>query len=71
MRGYDLLASQAYLPGILSDLKEGYWIGPDLPLSHLSVVSKRFFSGPSVWPSPMFCPEKISETQLRNTSTPC
>lgn len=52
MRGYDVLASQNYDAGLLPDLKEGYYIGVDMPPSDPAVVARRFFMGPNVWPEP-------------------
>ncbi|MCJ1251311.1 hypothetical protein MMC30_008543 [Trapelia coarctata] len=49
-RGYDVLASQSYDPNVAPDLKEGFYIGHDLPLEHPVVQAQRFFMGPNVWP---------------------
>ncbi|KAK3680864.1 putative 2OG-Fe(II) oxygenase family oxidoreductase, partial [Podospora appendiculata] len=51
-RGYDVLASQVYDTSgeVLPDLKEGFYVGHDLPLSDPVVVARRFFMGPNVWP---------------------
>lgn len=49
-RGYDVLQSQAYDTESAPDLKEGFWIGPEVPLDDPVVVAKRFFMGPNVWP---------------------
>ncbi|PWY76501.1 Clavaminate synthase-like protein [Aspergillus sclerotioniger CBS 115572] len=49
-RGYDVLASQSYEPGILPDLKEGWYVGEDLPDDHPRVQAGRFFMGRNVWP---------------------
>ncbi|OKL59532.1 hypothetical protein UA08_04990 [Talaromyces atroroseus] len=49
-RGYDVLASQTYDAGVLPDLKEGFYVGHDVPLDDEKVLAKRFFMGPNVWP---------------------
>ncbi|RAK98992.1 isopenicillin N synthase family dioxygenase [Aspergillus ibericus CBS 121593] len=49
-RGYDVLASQSYEPGILPDLKEGWYVGEDLPDEDPRVQAGRFFMGSNVWP---------------------
>lgn len=49
-RGYDVLASQAYDEDNLPDLKEGFYVGPDVPLDDPAVQQRRFFMGPNVWP---------------------
>ncbi|KAL2126049.1 hypothetical protein VTI74DRAFT_1863 [Chaetomium olivicolor] len=49
-RGYDVLASQSYHADTLPDLKEGFYVGPDVPLDDPEVQAGRFFMGPNVWP---------------------
>lgn len=50
-RGYDVLASQAYEAGIMPDLKEGWYVGEDLPDEDPRVQAGRFFMGRNVWPA--------------------
>ena len=50
-RGYDVLASQAYDDGSFTDLKEGFYVGHNIPLYDEVVKQKRFFMGPNVWPN--------------------
>ena len=50
-RGYDVLATQSYEPDVLPDLKEGYFIGEDLPDTDPRVQQQRWFMGQNVWPS--------------------
>lgn len=49
-RGYDVLASQSYHADVLPDLKEGFYVGHDVPLDDPKVQARRFFMGPNVWP---------------------
>ncbi len=57
-RGYDVLASQAYDDKSLPDLKEGFYVGPDVPLEDKAVKQRRFFMGPNVWPDATALPEE-------------
>ncbi|KAL1884582.1 hypothetical protein Plec18167_002172 [Paecilomyces lecythidis] len=53
-RGYDMLASQAYGKDLLPDLKEGFYIGIDIP--ETDPRAGRFFTGPNVWPDESLLP---------------
>ncbi|GAD92453.1 2OG-Fe(II) oxygenase family oxidoreductase, putative [Paecilomyces variotii No. 5] len=53
-RGYDMLASQAYGKDLLPDLKEGFYIGIDIPKT--DPRAGRFFTGPNVWPDESLLP---------------
>ncbi|KAL8722881.1 MAG: hypothetical protein Q9225_000714 [Loekoesia sp. 1 TL-2023] len=55
-RGYDVLASQSYEPDVMPDLKEGFYIGQDLPPSSPLVQKRRFFMGSNVWPPSSLLP---------------
>jgi len=55
-RGYDAIASQSYEEGVLPDLKEGFFVGQDIPADDERVRARRFFMGPNVWPSSQLLP---------------
>ncbi|KAF2152737.1 putative 2OG-Fe(II) oxygenase family oxidoreductase [Myriangium duriaei CBS 260.36] len=57
-RGYDVLASQSYHAENLPDLKEGFYVGHDVPIDDPKVKARRFFMGPNVWPAPAVLPEQ-------------
>jgi isopenicillin N synthase-like dioxygenase len=61
LRGYDVLASQSYEDGILPDLKEGYYVGIDLPAHDPRVQAGRILMGSNVWPDPSW----LSEEEFR------
>lgn len=56
-RGYELLKSQILEEGTLPELKEGFYIGDEIPKSHPYFVNKKLNSGPNMWPSPQTLPD--------------
>ncbi|KAI1341843.1 hypothetical protein F5Y15DRAFT_348869 [Xylariaceae sp. FL0016] len=50
-RGYEQLRSQILEEGTRPDLKEGFYIGADIPETHPYFVHKKLNSGPNQWPS--------------------
>ncbi|KAI5917196.1 putative 2OG-Fe(II) oxygenase family oxidoreductase [Camillea tinctor] len=51
-RGYDAMESQSYHINARPDLKEGFFVGHDVPMDDPKVKAKRFFMGQNVWPEP-------------------
>ncbi|CAG8260614.1 unnamed protein product [Penicillium nalgiovense] len=50
-RGYERLRSQNFEKRTKGDLKEGFYLGKDLPLDDAYVVQRRFGQGPNKYPS--------------------
>lgn len=49
-RGYEMLRSQILEEGTQPELKEGFYIGDEIPKSHPYFVNKKLNSGPNQWP---------------------
>jgi isopenicillin N synthase-like dioxygenase len=49
-RGYEMLRSQMLEEGTQPELKEGFYIGAELPTTHPYFIHKKLNSGPNQWP---------------------
>lgn len=49
-RGYEMLRSQILEEGTQPELKEGFYIGAEIPKTHPYFVEKKLNSGPNQWP---------------------
>lgn len=64
-RGYEPLGDQQLQPDSPADLKEGYYMGRDLPLDHPQVKAGKFNHGPNVWPTQLPDFQPLMETYLQ------
>lgn len=49
-RGYEMLRSQILEEGTEPELKEGFYIGAEIPKTHPYFIEKKLNSGPNQWP---------------------
>ncbi|GKT58294.1 2OG-Fe(II) oxygenase [Colletotrichum tofieldiae] len=49
-RGYEMLRSQILEAGTQPELKEGFYIGAEIPENHPYFINKKLNSGPNQWP---------------------
>ncbi|KAH7378230.1 putative oxidoreductase [Pyrenochaeta sp. MPI-SDFR-AT-0127] len=61
-RGYERLRSQNFEKRTQGDLKEGYYFGLDLPLSHPKVTAGTFGLGPNKYPQHVKNPDHFKRT---------
>ncbi|RFU36334.1 hypothetical protein B7463_g66, partial [Scytalidium lignicola] len=64
-RGYEVVGNQALQEGTLPDLREGFYIGLDLPATDPRVQSKAFLMGPNQWPSEDVLPATIFRNPMQ------
>ncbi|CAI7589298.1 unnamed protein product [Penicillium pancosmium] len=58
-RGYECLRSQNFEKQGKGDLKEGFYMGKNLPLSDQYVIDKRFGQGPNKYPAELRDPKEF------------
>ncbi|KAG4444306.1 hypothetical protein IFR05_000180 [Cadophora sp. M221] len=63
-RGYEFLRSQMLEVGTAPELKEGYYIGEDLPTTHPYFLQKKLNSGPNIWPEIMDGADDFKKTTM-------
>ena len=63
-RGYELMGSQILEAGTNPELKEGLYIGEEIPKDHPYFVNKKLNSGPNFWPSNVPDPEDFRKTSM-------
>jgi len=59
-----VIRSQMLEIGTSPELKEGFYIGEDIPKSHPYFVQKKLNSGPNVWPEDMSEVQKFKSASL-------
>ncbi|CAG8882756.1 unnamed protein product [Penicillium egyptiacum] len=63
-RGYELLRSQMLEVGTGPELKEGLYIGEEIPEDHPYYLEKKLNSGPNQWPPTVPRKEEFKETTM-------
>lgn len=58
-RGYECLRSQNFEKRTMGDLKEGYYLGKNLPSDDPLVLQRRFGQAPNKYPTEVHDPEKF------------
>lgn len=63
-RGYEMIGAQILEAGTNPELKEGFYIGQEIPKTHPYFVGKKLNSGPNVWPETMPNVENFKNTSM-------
>lgn len=63
-RGYELLRSQMLEAGTGPELKEGLYIGEEIPKDHPYFLQKKLNSGPNQWPQTVPDKEEFQKTTM-------
>ncbi|KAF2416540.1 Clavaminate synthase-like protein [Tothia fuscella] len=63
-RGYEKIGSQILEAGTAPELKEGFYIGEEIPENHPYFVNKRLNSGPNVWPNTLAHSEQFKDVSM-------
>ncbi|PYH87785.1 Clavaminate synthase-like protein [Aspergillus ellipticus CBS 707.79] len=63
-RGYELLRSQMLEVGTGPELKEGLYIGQEIPTDHPHYLQKKLNSGPNQWPPTVADKEEFARTSM-------
>ncbi len=57
--------------GTLPELKEGFYIGDDIPTTHPYFVQKKLNSGPNIWPESMPGVDEFKATSMAYYTAVC
>ncbi|KAF2148166.1 putative oxidoreductase [Myriangium duriaei CBS 260.36] len=63
-RGYENIGSQILEAGTNPDLKEGFYVGEEIPTDHPYFLQRKLNSGPNQWPVAMKNAEKFKLSSL-------
>ncbi|PVH86101.1 2og-Fe oxygenase family protein [Cadophora sp. DSE1049] len=58
-RGYELIGGQGLQEDTLPDLKEGFYVGQEIPATDPRVQRNAFLMGPNLWPNPCHISEEV------------
>ena len=58
-RGYEVIGNQSLQDGTMTDLKEGFYIGQNVPADDPRSKAHPVLIGPNIWPSPELVPDHL------------